>query len=68
MVAPGEGRLGTLRGEQGGQGGREPAAGGLPCDAFRVRGRVHVEKLRHLADPQPRITQALQLDPAGVIR
>ena len=68
MVAPGEGRLGALRGEQRGQGGREPAAGGLPRDAFRVRGRVHVEKLRHLADPQARVAQPLQLDPAGVIR
>ncbi len=68
MVAPGEGRLGTVGGEQGGQGSREPAAGGLPRDPFRVRGRVHVEKLRHLADPQARVTQPVQLDPAGVIR
>ncbi len=68
MVAPGEGRLGTVRGKQGGQGGREPAAGGLAGDTFRVGGRVHVEKLRHLADPQARVTQPVQLDPAGVIR
>ena len=68
MVAPGQGRLGAVGREQGGQGGREPAARGLAGDAFRVRGRVHVEKLRHLADPQARGAQPVQLDPAGVIR
>ena len=60
--------LGTVGREQGGQGGREPAAGGLARDPFRVRGRVHVEKLRDLADPQARVAQPVQLDPAGVIR
>jgi hypothetical protein len=68
MVAPGQDRLGAVGRDQGGQGGREPAAGGLACDAFRVRGRVHVEKLWHLADPQARGAQPGQLDPAGVIR
>ncbi len=43
MVPAGEGRLGRGRPEQGGQRGREPAAGRLPGDPFRVGGRVHVE-------------------------
>jgi hypothetical protein len=68
MMAPGGGRLGTAAGEQAGQGGGEAAAGGLACDTFRVPGRVHVQEFRHLADPQPRVTQPVQLDPAGVIR
>jgi hypothetical protein len=68
MVAPGEGRLGATAREQAGQGGREAAARGLPRDTFRVLGRVHVQQFRHLADPQARSTQPVQLDPAGVIR
>jgi hypothetical protein len=67
MVAPGEGRLDQIAPEQGSQAGSEPAAGCLPGDAFRVRRRVHVEKLRHLPDPQARVPQPVQLDPAGVI-
>ena len=68
VVAPGEGRLGVGARDQRGQGGGEAAAGGLARDAFRVRSRVHVQQLRHLADPQARVTQPVQLDPAGVIR
>src|ERR1039458_1138735 len=68
MVAPGQDRLGAIGREQGGQGGSEPAAGGLACDTLRVRGRVHVEKLRHLADPQACGAQPVELDPAGVIQ
>ncbi len=68
VVSPGEGRLGVAARDQRGQGGREPAAGGLARDAFRILGRVHVQQLRHLADPQARATKPVQLDPAGVIR
>lgn len=68
MVAPGEGRLGVTGRDQRGQGGREAAAGGLPRDAFRVRGVVHVQEFRYLADPQARIAKPFQLHPAGVIR
>jgi len=66
-VAPGEGRLRAVGREQAGQGGREPAARSLPCDAFRVLGRVHVQQFRHLADPQAGVAQPVQLDPPGVI-
>jgi hypothetical protein len=67
VVAPGQGRLGLTARDQRGQGGREAAAGGLARDAFRVLSRIHVQQLRHLADPQTRVTQPVQLDPAGVI-
>jgi hypothetical protein len=67
MVTPGEGRLGVATRDQRRQGGREPAAGGLARDTFRVLGRVHVQQLRHLADAQARVAQPVQLDPAGVI-
>jgi len=67
VVASGEGRLDVAARDQRGQGGREAAAAGLARDAFRVPGRVHVQQLRHLAHPQPRVTQPVQLDPAGMI-
>jgi hypothetical protein len=66
MVAPGDGRLSVAALEQAGQGDREAAAGSLARNAFRVRSRVHVQQLRHLAHPQARVTQPVQLDPAGV--
>jgi hypothetical protein len=68
VVASGKGRLDVATRDQRGQGGREAAAAGLARDAFRVLGRVHVQQLRHLAHPQARVTQPVQLDPAGVIR
>ena len=67
VVASGEGRLDVATRDQRGQGGCEAAAAGLPRDAFRVLGRVHVQQFRHLAHPQARVTQPVQLDPAGVI-
>jgi hypothetical protein len=67
VVASGEGRLGVAARDQRGQGGREAAAAGLARDAFRVLSRVHIQQFRHLADPQARVTQPVQLDPAGVI-
>jgi hypothetical protein len=67
VVAAGEGRLDVAARDQRGQGGRETAAAGLARDAFRVLGRVHIEQFRHLAYPQARVTQPVQLDPAGVI-
>jgi hypothetical protein len=67
VVASGEGRLDVAVRDQRGQGGREATAAGLARDAFRVPGRVHVQQFRHLAYPQARVTQPVQLDPAGVI-
>jgi hypothetical protein len=67
VVAAGEGRLDVAARDQRRQGGREAAAAGLARDAFRVPGRVHVQQFRHLAYPQARVTQPVQLDPAGVI-
>ena len=67
VMTPGRGRRHLAARDQRGQSGREPAPGGLARDAFRVRGRVHVQQLRHLAHPQTRVTQPVQLDPAGVI-
>ena len=57
VVASGEGRLDMAVRDQCGQGGREAAAAGLLGDAFRVLRRVHVQQFRHLADPQPGVTQ-----------
>lgn len=57
VVASGEGRLDMAVRDQCGQGGREAAAAGLLRDAFRVLRRVHVQQFRHLADPQPGVTQ-----------
>jgi hypothetical protein len=68
VVAPGQGGLVLAARDQCGQGGREAAAAGLARDAFRVLSRVHVQQLRHLADPQARLAQPVQLDPAGVVR
>jgi hypothetical protein len=68
VVASGKGRLDVATRDQRGQGGRETAPAGLARDAFRVLGRVHVQQFRHLAHPQARVTQPVQLDPAGVIR
>src|ERR1700722_9289389 len=68
VVAPGEGGLVVATRGQRGQGGREAAAAGLVRDAFRVLRRVHVQQFRHLAHPQARVTQPVQLDPAGVVR
>jgi hypothetical protein len=68
VVTSGKGRLDVATRDQRGQGGREAAAAGLARDAFRVLGRVHVQQFRHLAHPQARVTQPVQLDPAGVIR
>jgi hypothetical protein len=68
VVAPGQGGLVVAARGQRGQGGRETAAAGLARDAFRVLSRVHVQQLRHLADPQARVTQPVQLDAAGVVR
>jgi hypothetical protein len=68
VVASGGSGLGVAARDQRGQGGREAAAGGLARDAFGVLSRVHVQQFRHLAHPQARVTQPVQLDPAGVIR
>jgi hypothetical protein len=68
VVAPGQGGLVVAARGQRGQGGREAAAAGLARDAFRVPSRVHVQQLRYLADPQARVPQPVQLDPAGVVR
>ena len=68
VVAPGEGGLVVATRGQRGQGGREAAAAGLTRNAFRVLSRVHVQQFRHLAHPQARVTQPVQLDPAGVVR
>ena len=68
VVAPGKGRLDVAARDQRGQGGREAAAAGLARNAFRVLSGVHVQQFRHLAHPQARVPQPVQLDPAGVIR
>jgi hypothetical protein len=68
VMTSGAGRLGVAARDQCGQGGCEAAAPGLARDAFRILSRVHVQQFRHLADPQARVTQPVQLDPAGVIR
>jgi hypothetical protein len=67
MVTSGAGRLDMAARDQRSQNGGEAAAPGLACDAFRVLRRVHVQQFRHLAHPQARVTQPVQLDPAGVV-
>ncbi len=53
MVAPGQGRLDRGRPRQGASVAANRLPGACACDPFRVRGRVHVEKLRTCRTRRP---------------